>query len=386
MPTSYARPLARFGITALLLAALCLGILIGAGLAPSRVYGETAPALSLIDLYKATNPSVVSITVYVPANLVDENYLPYIDPQFGGNSDEQLLRTAAGSGFVYDTKGHIVTNNHVIENAQRLMVEFSDGLIFPATIVGTSEDSDLAVIRVDDPRAQLSPLALADSSLLEVGQEVVAIGNPFNLQGTMTEGIISALGRSLPQSQYRIPDIIQTDAAINPGNSGGPLLNLQGQVIGVNTAIRSSVQQSAGIGFAVPANLVRLVADALITNGKVQYSYLGISGTTLTTEINEQLGLDINFRGVIISSVVAGGPADLAGIVGANERTSSPNNTSVPAGGDILTAINGKPIRVFEDLIGYLITQTKPGDQVVLSVYRNGQLVEITVTVTQRPQ
>ncbi|HRE48943.1 MAG TPA: trypsin-like peptidase domain-containing protein [Aggregatilineales bacterium] len=367
-----------------LIITLITGVFLGSSIAPLRVQGEdfTDQQSDLLErLYDMVNPGVVAIDVSVPADLAGD-LLPFDqDPQ--AIPPGQLI-TAQGAGFVYDSAGHLVTNAHVVENAKQIFVTFADGMTFAATIVGMSTDADLAVIKVDDPRAKFFPLSIGDSDLLKVGQRAVAMGNPFGLANTMTEGIISALNRSLPQSQFRIPYIIQTDAAINPGNSGGPLLNIKGEVIGVNTAIRSQVRQSAGLGFAVPARIVKQIADALIQNGKIAISYLGITGSTLTTDLNELIGLDINFRGVLVSSIMRGGPADQAGLRGST-RTTVVDGQDVPIGGDIITKVNEQEIRVFEDLLGYLFTRTKPGDKVTLTIHRNGETIQLEATLSARP-
>lgn len=379
--------LSRAAFSALIVIALLCGVLLGSLLSapPVRVQGqdfvddETA---LLQRIYAQVNPSVVALEVRVPANTSLSSIMPFIDPSL---PVEPRFRIAQGSGFLYDRNGHIVTNNHVVEMADRITVIFADGLRLPATIVGRAPDADIAVVRVNPAQIRdLQPLPLADSDKVRVGERAIAIGNPFGLNNTMTHGIVSAVGRSLRQQQFSIPQIIQTDAAINPGNSGGPLFNNRGEVIGVNTAIRSNVEQSAGIGFAVPSNIVRLMADQLIANGKVEHSYLGITGTTLTSNIAEALGLDMRTTGVLVSSVVTGGPAAAAGIRGAT-RELSVDGEPVPVGGDIIVAIDGMKIKVFEDLLGYLFTRTKPGDEVTLTVLRNGETIQVTVRLAPRP-
>lgn len=376
----------RSGTLVLIIAVFAIGIGLGSWLntaQPAQGDDVTDPQSDLLArMYETTAPSTVSITVEVPADSA-EDLLPFETPTPNELQPNQLI-TAYGSGFVYDPQGHIVTNAHVVENAKSILVTFYDGLTFPATIVGLSQDADLAVIKVDDARAVFKPVTMGDSEILKVGERAIAIGSPFGLDGSMTEGIISALNRSLPQSQFRIPYIIQTDAAINPGNSGGPLFNYKGEVIGVNTAIRSQIRQSAGIGFAVPSSIVKLVAGELIENGKIEISYLGITGSSLTSDLNELLGLDINFRGVLVSSVVRGGPAAQAGIQGST-RQEEINGQAVPVGGDIITKVDEHEIRVFEDLLGYLFTKTKPGDSVTLTVFRDGETLEIKATLSPRP-
>lgn len=378
----------RAMFTALVVSALLLGMVLGNFIAivPNRVQGQDFvddETLLLQRIYEQVNPSVVALEVRVPADTSLRSIMPFIDPSL---PTEPRFRIAQGSGFLYDRNGHIVTNNHVVEMADRVTVIFADGLRLPARIVGTAPDADIAVVKVDPAQiADLQPLQLADSDQVRVGERAIAIGNPFGLNNTMTLGIVSAVGRSLRQQQFSIPQIIQTDAAINPGNSGGPLFNYRGEVIGVNTAIRSNVEQSAGVGFAVPSNIVRLMADQLIATGKVEHSYLGITGTTLTSDIAEALGLDMRTTGVLVSSVVTGGPAAAAGLRGAT-RELSVDGEPVPVGGDIITEIDGMQIKVFEDLLGYLFTRTKPGDEVTLTILRNGERMQVTVVLAPRPQ
>lgn len=280
-----------------------------------------------------------------------------------------------GSGFVWDSAGHIVSNNHVVEGADRILVTFADGTVTEGRVIGTDPDSDLAVLQVDLPAAQLQPVALADSTQLKVGELAIAIGNPFGQAGTMTVGFISALGRrlELDSTVYNIPDVIQTDAAINPGNSGGVLLNPQGEVIGVTSAIISPVQASSGIGFAIPSVIVQRVVPALIANGAYQHPYLGISGTTLTTEMVAQLGLPAGQRGALIVQVVSGGPAAAAGLQG--------SETS----GDVVTAVDGQPVDSIDDLITYLARYGTAGEMVNFTVLRSGQTLTVPVTLGTRP-
>lgn len=331
------------------------------------IAGYTDEEAALINLYEQNNPSVVHI--FVASN--------------AGSGE--------GSGFVYDTQGHIVTNNHVVEGAQQIVVTFADDTQAAATVVGTDVQSDLAVIRVDVPANELIPVTLGDSEALRVGQTVIAIGNPFGLEGTMTTGIVSALGRQLPAgsstpngAQYVIPDIIQTDAAINPGNSGGPLFNLQGQVIGVNTAIESAVRSSSGVGYAVPSNIVANVAPQLISSGRVEHPYLGISGTTLSSQIAQAMGLSADQRGVLISNIVTNGPAAQAGLRGAT-RQANIDGLTIAIGGDIITSVDGKTVDQFDDLLGYIVQHTQVGQTVTLGILRDGQAQTVQLTLAARP-
>jgi 2-alkenal reductase len=318
---------------------------------PDALYAQQD---AFISIYEHANPAVVHIAVN------------------GGQ----------GSGFIIDQQGHIVTNNHVVEGAGFIVVSFADGRTEEARLIGRDADSDLAVIQVDVPASQLTALALADSDHLQVGQIVIAIGNPFGLSGTMTTGIISSLDRELDGGIapgggiYRIPDIIQTDAAINPGNSGGPLLDLEGHVVGVNSAIRSSSNSSSGIGFAVPANIVQAVVPQIIANGTVSHPWLGIAGGTLTEDIAGQLGLSSDARGVLVSTVAAGGPAANAGLQG-----SDPANGR----GDIIVSINDQPVNKFDDLLGYIVQHTVVGQTVNVQVLRNGEVLTVPLTLGARP-
>jgi 2-alkenal reductase len=326
----------------------------------------------LVNLYQRVNPAVVNIEVLV-------------------TQEEVLAELGSGSGFVIDTAGHIVTNNHVVEQADIVLVTFSDGIVAEAQIIGLDPYSDLAVIKVDVAPGRLVPLELGDSSLLQVGQQVVAIGNPFGLAGTMTTGIVSALGRSLPSEilegggRFSNPEIIQTDAAINPGNSGGPLLNTHGQVVGVNTAIRSDTGVSSGIGFAVPIDTAKHIIPSLIESGSYAYPYLGISSDTRFTlvELAEPLALPVVY-GVLVSDVTPGTAADRAGLQGGDHLVDF-RETQVNAGGDVIIAIDGYELRDFNDLIAYLVRETEVGQEVVLTVIRDGENLQIPVTLGERP-
>ena len=302
-----------------------------------------------------------------------------------------------GTGIIFDAEGHIVTNEHVIDGEEGIEVAFSSGYKGTAKLIGVDKDSDLAVIKVDAPASEIHPLTIGDSKKIKVGQSVVAIGNPFGLNGTMTHGIISALGRTQDSNRqlanggnFSVADMIQTDAAINPGNSGGPLFNLQGEVIGINRSIRTDASNvtgepvNSGIGFAIPASLIKRVVPAIISTGKFEYPYLGISALQselMTLKVINELGLK-SMTGVYITSVVAGGPAEKAGLIGANQPTSV---TGLDAGGDLVVAIDGNPVKIYDDLIGYLVDNKSPGDQVVLTVLRGDQKVDLTLTLAKRP-
>lgn len=305
--------------------------------------------------------------------------------------------SSLGSGFVFDQEGHVVTNQHVVEGTSEVEVDFASGFKAHGTVIGTDTDADLAVIQVQAPADQIRPLALGDSNTLNVGEQVVAIGNPFGLNGTMTLGIVSGLGRtqfSHPAAEgngyFSTADIIQTDAAINPGNSGGPLFNLKGEVVGINQSIQTDTFNNttgnavnSGVGFSISINLVKRVVPFLIRDGKYEYPYLGISSTSdLSLAQIEALGLS-TFTGAYVLSVTPGGPADQAGIKPGDKDTNNPN---LKAGGDIITAIDGHPVATFDQLLSYLVTNKSPGDTAVFTVLRDGQSMDVTVTLGSRPQ
>jgi len=295
-----------------------------------------------------------------------------------------------GSGFVYDQEGHIVTNYHVIDGAEELSVTMPDEAVVAARVVGSDPSNDLAVIKVDVPADQLHPIPLGDSQNLRVGQFVVAIGNPFGLERTLTTGVVSALGRVIESPDARfIGEIIQTDAAINPGNSGGPLLDLSGRVIGVNTAIFSPSQASAGIGFAVPVSSVRRVVPELIARGYYAHPWLGVRLLDVTPEwidVLRQAGLDVPVtEGVLLIEAVVGAPADQAGLRG-GQRQVRIGNSMLPVGGDIIIALDGEPIASTRDLTLYLDTRTQIGQTIQVTFIRDGQESTLPATLTERPR
>lgn len=328
---------------------------------------------TLITIYENINPGVVSIIVY-------------FEEDFAGQ----------GSGFVLDNEGHILTNYHVVENAQDIEIALPSGYRAKGNVIGTDPDSDIAVIHAEIPEEELSPLPLGNSSQIKVGQTVIAIGNPYGLSGTMTVGIVSARGRLLDSMRetpngfyFSAADLIQTDAAINPGNSGGPLLNLDGEVIGMNRAIRTNgdsaggILANTGIGFAIPIDIVRRVVPYLIRDGSYDYPYLGIiSRENLTLVEIEVLGLPPDALGAYVLSVPAKSPADEAGLIGGTRQTVFPD---LLAGGDLITEVDGQPIRNFSDLLSYLVTDKSPGDDIDLTLLREGQKIWLTVTLEERP-
>jgi len=350
------------------------------------------------DLYAKINPSVVNITVIEGAAASGNG--SRTNPFGNGNGNNgnpngrgqgQGVAEALGSGFVYDAQGDIVTNNHVVAGATKITVTFADGVEAAAKVVGASPDADLAVIKVTGAANELHPLTLGASDALKVGEGVVAIGNPFGQAGSMSTGIVSGLGRLLDDGgsspsggNYSIPDIVQTDAAINPGNSGGPLLDLSGNVIGVNTAIDSQSGSNSGVGYAIPADIVGQVVPALIKNGKYQAPYLGISGVTLGSDLATANKLDANTRGVLVADVAAGGPAEKAGLKGSTTSTTV-DGLPTAIGGDVIVSVDGQAVKQFDDLLSYLFRHTAVGQQITLGVLRGGQTTNITITLGARP-
>ena len=335
------------------------------------VLQQAAPPAPLTDnertfstIYNRVSPSVVSINV-------------------SGTSADGSAFQAAGTGFVIDQKGHIVTNDHVVDSASKIEVNFLDGTIVSADVVGLDRDSDLAVIKVDVPAKELTPVTLGDSDGLFIGETTLAIGSPFNQRWTLTTGIISALDRTISgQTQYSVGAAIQTDAAINPGNSGGPLLNLKGEVIGVNSQILSQSNSSAGVGFAIPSNLVKRVSSEIISKGKVEYSYLGIKAASgIDLSLIEALHVPNNTQGVVIGSVESNGPAAKAGLKSATIT----GNQSEPTAADIITAIDGLKITDMSGLVSYLANKTQPGQTIQLTVLRDGNEINVPVTLIARP-
>ena len=362
--------------------------------APAAITGGsdllTAYESTLESIYTAVSPQVVNIMVLTPAT---GNTLQNF-PGFNNNPQSQTPQysSALGSGFIWNTKGNIVTNNHVVDGATKIEVTFSDGTTVPATIVGQDPYSDLAVIKVDVSASKLVPVTMADSTQVKVGEIAIAIGNPYGFEGSMTVGTVSGLGRDLPTSQvdqasgatYSIPDVIQTDAAVNPGNSGGVLVNDLGQVIGVTSALESSSGSSSGIGFAIPAEIVSKVVPSLISSGKYEHPYLGISGTDMTPDIAQAMNLPADTRGALVEQVSAGGPAAIAGLQASN-TTVTINGVQGTVGGDIITAIDGQTINSMSDIIAYLAIHTQVGQSVTLTIMRNGQTQTIQATLGTRP-
>ena len=346
---------------------------------------------ALSRLYRSALPSVVRIDVSV--QLSDNNSpnapRPFTHPSVPGRPDipDEFFGQGQGSGFVWDKKGHIITNYHVIKNAKSVEVSFADGTSASAEVIGGDPDADLAVLKVDLPANQLRPLPLGDSDALQVGQLTFAIGTPFGQDFTLTSGIVSAVERTIHSgnSPYSIPEVIQTDASINPGNSGGPLLNRHGEVIGINTQILSRSGSNAGIGFAVPINTAKQVVPSLIKGGAYQYAWLGISGNTLSDDVANLMNLPAGTKGALVLQLADGGPAEKAGMAG-SDSISTIKGMKVAYGGDVIIAANKQPIESMDDLIAYLIEDTHPGDKVTFTVLRKGQQKNITVTLGTRPK
>ena len=317
---------------------------------------------SLIDIFEKSEESVVQVNV------------------LRGESDGGM-----GSGFVYTDDGYIITNQHVVRDAQKVTVTFLDGEAYIGDVVGRDRDLDIAVVKVNPSNTYIQPIKIGDSSKLKVGEKIAAIGNPFGLSGSMTSGIVSQIGRLLPQeSGYSIPDVIQTDAAINPGNSGGPLINMKGEVVGINTAIQSATGEFSGIGFAVPSNTVKKVVPILIEKGEFSHPWMGISGTDVDPELAEVRGLNSS-KGFLVVSVIEGSPAEQAGLLGVTE-TKEVDGREFAMDGDIITSIDGKTVRKISDILVHLQREKSIGDEMILSVNRGGEVLELTMILEERPR
>ena len=342
-------------------------IVVSNGHAPSTV-GEVTPlyssSLSLIEIFEKSEPGVVRVNVQ-RSEIINGN---------GG----------VGSGFVFDKKGHIVTNAHVVLDAKKIVVTFLDGRSYNAEIIGVDEYTDIAVIKVDADLILLRPLALGDSSNLKVGEQIAAIGNPFGLSGSMTAGIVSQLGRLLPSgSNYSIPDVIQTDAAINPGNSGGPLLNMRSEVVGINTAIQSTTGEFTGVGFAIPSKTIVKIVPTLIEKGEYKHPYMGITGRDIDPDLAKVLGLK-DAVGFLVVTVVENGPAFKAGLIGSG-KTIEVQGVSYRIGGDIILSVDENEVRKIDDILVYLQRAKSVGDEMVLEVLRDNRTTNVTIILGERP-
>ena len=291
-----------------------------------------------------------------------------------------------GSGFVYSEQGHIITNQHVVKNEDRVTVTFLDGESYIADVIGRDADLDIAVIKVESFNlTKMKPMLIGDSSTLNVGEKIIAIGNPFGLSGSMTSGIISQIGRLLPQDTgYSIPDVIQTDAAINPGNSGGPLINMKGEVVGINTAIQSTTGEFTGVGFAVPSNTLKKVVPVLIGEGEFHHPWMGISGTDVDPELAKFRGLESS-KGFVVVSVIDGSPAEKAGMKGVSQ-TSEIDGREFPVNGDIIIEIDGKTVRKISDILIHLQREKHVGDEMIITVLRTGITIDLTMVLEERPR
>jgi 2-alkenal reductase len=357
-----------------------------APLPTSQPVATIAPALTnaleqeqtlLVELYRRINPAVVSIEVAGNHPAVD------------GSSAPETIPFGQGSGWLFDDQGHIITNNHVVEEGTAFQVRFSDGTVVDAELVGTDPGSDLAVLKVAELPPGTAPLALADSRQVEVGQTAIAIGNPFGLQNTLTVGVVSGVGRSLagPSSQsggrFRIPNVLQTDAAINPGNSGGPLLNVRGEVIGVNAAIRTESGTFEGIAYAIPSNAVARIAPALIASGRYQHPWMGIGMQDVDPLLSKHFSLPVK-QGVLVTEVQENSPAEKAGLKG-GDKFGDYAGARVPYNGDIIVAIDGEKVLSADELVSYLELNASVGDTVTMTVVRGGAQQQIKMTLGSRP-
>lgn len=323
------------------------------------------PGLTLVDIFEMSESGVVQITVQ--------------------RNETISSLGSVGSGIVYTKLGHIVTNAHVVEDALKIEVTFLDGRAYIAEIVGADQHTDLAVVRVDADPELLMPLRVGDSGTLKVGEGVSAIGNPFGLSGSMTRGIVSQLDRLLPveATGFSIPDVIQTDAAINPGNSGGPLLNMRGEVVGVNTAIQTSTGEFNGVGFAIPSQTVAKIIPTLISDGKYDHPWIGVSGTDISPALADALNLT-DTRGFLIIAVMEDSPAERAGLVGSNQ-TIQHEGEEYMAGGDIIMAVDDIEVRKISDILIHLQRSKTVGDELHLEMLRDGQTIEATLILDRRP-
>jgi 2-alkenal reductase len=336
----------------------------------------------LMNIYTQVNPSVVNVTHLELGRSLSSD-LP------NGVHGDDLIPVGTGSGFIWDAQGHIVTNYHVVEGADQLQVTFSDGTMSVAEVIGVDITSDLAVLKIDPDGYKLLPVRRGKMDAIRVGMRVAAIGNPFGLRGTLTSGIVSAVGRSIPaRANFSIPLSIQTDAAINPGNSGGPLLDEQGEVIGVNAQINSETGSNSGVGFAIPIVIVERVAAGLIADGKYQHSYLGVSGETVSPICADDLGLPKTVRGAYLARILANTPAEKAALHAGEEPSNTKYLRICPEtrGGDVIMAINDQPVTSFDDVLAYLESHTSPGDKVTLRIWRNNQEYLVDVTLAARPE
>jgi len=335
---------------------------------PATIVAQATPMvtknLSLVEIFEKSEPGVVRVNVQ--------------------RDETEEVRGGVGSGFVFDKKGHIITNAHVVKDATKVTVTFLDGRSYHADIIGVDEYTDIAIIKVNSDLVLLHPLSIGDSSNLKVGEQIAAIGNPFGLSGSMTSGIVSQLGRLLPTgNQYSIPDVIQTDAAINPGNSGGPLLNMRGEVVGINTAIQSTTGEFTGVGFSIPSQTVAKIVPTLIENGEYKHPWIGISGRDIDPDMANVLNLK-EAVGFIVIQVVEDSPAFDAGLIG-SDKTIEVEGVNYPIGGDVILSVDGIEVRKIDDILIHLQRAKSVGDEMVLEVLRDGRTTNITIVLQERP-
>jgi putative serine protease PepD len=369
--SSWAARWGRAAALGVLLVGMTAEVPVWAGEGARSPSGLTPEEETVIGVYRNASPSVVNIT----GTVLSQDFFFRPVPERGGS----------GSGFFLDDRGYILTNNHVVENAESLEVTLPDKSKLPAKLIGRDPNNDLAVIQIAPGKERLTPLRLGDSDHLQVGQLAIAIGNPFGLDRTVTRGVVSALGRSLRSDTGRqMRNIIQTDAAINPGNSGGPLLNSRGEVVGINTAIFSPSGGSVGIGFAIPINTAKRLVPQIIARGRVSHPWMGISGVDITGAVARALNLPAK-EGVMIAQVSPNGPAAKAGLRGSQRRTRI-GNYMVAVGGDILVALDGKKIASVDDLTAYLDDKKKPGDELRIELLRDGKSTTVAIRLGELPE
>ena len=320
--------------------------------------------LSLIEIFEKSEPGVVRVNVQ--------------------RSETSDVVNGVGSGFVFDKKGHIITNAHVVKDAKKVVVTFLDGRSYNAELIGIDEYTDMAVLKVNADLTLLRPLLIGDSSNLKVGETITAIGNPFGLSGSMTSGIVSQLGRLLPSGAgYSIPDVIQTDAAINPGNSGGPLLNMRGEMIGINTAIQSATGEFTGVGFAIPSQTVAKIIPTLIEKGEYKHPWIGISGRDIDPDMAKVLELK-DAVGFLVVTVIENSPASKAGLIG-SEKTIQVEGVNYAVGGDIILSVDGIEVRKIADILIHLQRAKTVGDEMILEILRDNRTTNITIILQERP-
>ncbi len=342
-------------------------IIVSNGHSPNTV-GEVSPIyakkLTLIEIFEKSEPGVVRVNVQ--------------------RSETADITNGVGSGFVFDKMGHIITNAHVVKDANKVVITFLDGRSYNAEIIGSDEFTDIAVVKVNADLELLHPLSLGDSSNLKVGEQIAAIGNPFGLSGSMTAGIVSQLGRLLPSGNgYSIPDVIQTDAAINPGNSGGPLLNMRGGIVGINTAIQSATGEFTGVGFAIPSQTIAKIVPVIIEKGEYKHPWIGISGRDIDPDLAKVLELN-DAVGFMVVTVVEDSPASKAGLIG-SDKIIEVDGISYAIGGDIILAVDGKEVRKIDDILIHLQRAKSIGDEMVLEILRDGRTTNVTVVLDERP-